>query len=172
MKNLIVILAVIAGFCSTARADIMARAELSHTEGQTAGGVVNFDEIKGHVRVSGKLTGLSANSVHAIHIHDNGDCSGPKAEAAGAHFNPAGKRHGGPNSDEHHSGDMGNIRTNKQGIAEFSFITTEFSLTGGATSQIINRSMVLHKKEDDLVSQPAGNSGSRIACGIIRIISE
>ncbi|EEF62747.1 superoxide dismutase family protein [Pedosphaera parvula] len=140
-------------------------AYLNATAGHKANGTVTFTAVPGGVRIIAGIMGL-APGIHAFHIHENGDCSAPDASSAGGHFNPAGKPHGGPESVDRHLGDLGNIAADADGEAHLDFIDSQISLTG--TNSIINRSLVVHEGADDYVSQPAGNSGARVACGVIQ----
>jgi Cu-Zn family superoxide dismutase len=117
------------------------------------------------VRVIARFEGLEPNSVHGLHIHEYGDCSGPGFKAAGDHFNPAGAHHGSPDSSERHEGDLGNVTAGPDGVALY-----EKVIRGPATPrELAGRAIIVHQDPDDLKSQPAGNSGARIACGVIGI---
>ena len=100
-------------------------------------------------------------------MHEKGDCSAPDATSAGGHFNPDTKAHGMPNSDMSHAGDMPNIKSDANGNATYSAKLSGFSVDNSATG-ILGRSVVVHRDPDDYKSQPAGNSGPRIACGLIK----
>ncbi len=119
------------------------------------------------VLIQGEISGLEPNSVHGFHVHENGDCSSKDAKSAGGHFNPMKVKHGGPQMNHHHAGDLGNIRADKNGIAKidkkYSFLTIQET----KKSSILNKAIVVHSKADDLESQPSGDAGKRIACGVI-----
>lgn len=116
------------------------------------------------VRISGRIQGLRPRAIHALHIHEIGDCSAPDFSSTGAHFNPDNNAHGsGPDA---HLGDLGNIKANRQGVADVQVELPTASL-GVAPRNLIGRSVVLRARGDDLRSQPYGNSGPRIACGVI-----
>jgi Cu-Zn family superoxide dismutase len=119
------------------------------------------------VRLQGVIRGLKGRSTHGFHIHEKGDCSAPDFTSAGPHFNPDNKAHGAPMSGNHHAGDLGNIRSDKNGVATIDVELVGISLVD-APFNIVDRSLVLHAKPDDLRSQPAGESGPRIACGVIQ----
>jgi Cu-Zn family superoxide dismutase len=104
---------------------------------------------------------------HGFHIHEFGDCSAPDGTSAGGHFNPEGKMHGAPVDMSRHAGDMGNIEADESGKAHLEYIDPMMSLTGDHS--IIGRSVILHQNEDDLKTQPTGNAGPRIACGVIGV---
>ncbi|NPB02919.1 MAG: superoxide dismutase family protein [Thermotogae bacterium] len=127
-----------------------------------------YDDMR--VRVFGKITGLPKNKTFAIHVHQFGDCSSPKA--AGGHFDPYHTgRHGNPNDPigTHHSGDLPNMKSNAKGEAILNFTTKAFTVVPSPYS-VLGRSVIIHAGADDYKSQPAGNAGPRVACGIIGII--
>jgi Cu-Zn family superoxide dismutase len=142
-----------------------AMAALAPTEGNQARGTVTFTSADKGVRVVAIISGLAPGE-HGFHIHEKGDCSAADASSAGEHFNPTGAPHGGPDSDQHHIGDLGNITADSSGSATldrvFSYLTLE-----GDTS-IIGRAVVVHSGRDDLTSQPGGDAGTRVACGVIQ----
>jgi Cu-Zn family superoxide dismutase len=100
-------------------------------------------------------------------VHEAGDCSAPDASSAKGHFNPAGRSHGHHGGSERHAGDMPNLVADASGNATLSAELDMMSLTEGPAG-ILKRSVVIHADPDDYKSQPAGNSGKRIACGVIR----
>ena len=116
------------------------------------------------------LYGMKPNKKMACHIHEFGDCSAPDAMSAGGHFNPAHTDHGSLNTNPHHAGDFGNliVNNNAAGVVHEAFTSHSISFSGD--NAILGRGLIVHANADDLHSQPAGNSGSRIACGIIGIM--
>jgi Cu-Zn family superoxide dismutase len=106
---------------------------------------------------------------HAIHFHENAKCEGPDFKSAGAHFNPDGKKHGLENPEGHHAGDHANITIGADGKANFRTESKDVTWTDGPHSIFTNGglSLVIHAKPDDQKTDPAGNSGDRIACGVI-----
>jgi Cu-Zn family superoxide dismutase len=131
-------------------------------------GVVTLTQLADKsVQISGEIKGLTPNSTLAIHVHEWGDCRSP--EAPGAHFDPhkSGK-HGHPNDPvgSHHAGDLPNLEVNDQGVARIDFTTKAFTLEPSPNSAI-GKALIVHEKADDYKSQPAGNAGGRIACGVI-----
>lgn len=123
------------------------------------------------VHLSGEIGGLTRNATHAIHIHENGDCSAADASSAGGHFNPTGKPHGKAGTAAHHAGDMDNIVANASGVATVNLHARGVVLGGGgggAGNDAIGRAVVVHARRDDYSSQPAGDAGARVACGVIR----
>ena len=159
---------VFAGCASTQRdvSTATASATLKPTAGNTANGTVTFEQHRGKVRVSGEVSGLQPNSQHGFHVHEKGDCSAPDASSAGGHFNPLKKEHGHVMPGGPHAGDMPNLRVDANGRATFSFDLSGMAVTEGETS-IVGKSVVVHAKPDDYRTQPTGDSGARIACGVI-----
>jgi Cu-Zn family superoxide dismutase len=141
-------------------------AELKPTSGHTAAGQVTFLQIAERVRVQAYVTGLPAGTEHGVHVHEVGDCSAPDAASAKGHFNPYGKPHAHYTAPERHAGDLPSLKADPRGRAEFEAELDIISLTGGP-ALIIGRSIVVHASPDDFRTQPAGNSGARIACGVI-----
>lgn len=132
--------------------------------GQVRGQVTFLEETEG-VRVTANIEGLTPGK-HGFHIHEKGDCSAADFSSAGGHFNPAGQPHGSPTDPQHHSGDFGNLEANDQGVARFERVFSWLSFTG--TNSILNHAVIVHEKADDLKTQPSGNAGGRLACGVIQ----
>lgn len=144
-------------------------AVLKPTEGYETQGTITFTMSGDQVRVQGEITGLKPNSSHGFHVHEHGVCDMPKAAGAGGHFHLPGQTHGAPGVDKNiHAGDMGNIRSDAQGVAhvDLSFPQSQMTL-GDAPQNIVNRGLIVHAGADDLKSQPSGNSGARAACAVI-----
>lgn len=154
------------GSVNTLQRDPSAIAMLAPTEGNTASGVVEFKQDGDEMRVLIRLEGLTPGARHGLHIHELGDCRAPDASSAGGHFNPQGTEHGGPKSKKRHAGDLGNVQADANGSARSEITVTGISLGTGSDS-IIGRSVIVHAQADDLTSQPSGNAGPRIACGLI-----
>ncbi len=142
-----------------------AHADAAPTQGHTARGTVDFTQHGDDVLVAASFSGL-APGPHGFHIHEKGDCSAPGATSAGAHFNPTGKPHGDPMQGEHHLGDLPMLQADASGNARLNATIQGASLRGGATN-LIGRAVVVHAQRDDFRSQPAGDSGARVACGVI-----
>lgn len=143
-----------------------ATAVLAATKGNQASGTVNFKQKGDKVLVDAKVTGLKPNGTFGFHIHEKGDCSAADGSSAGGHFNPAGMPHGGPESAQRHGGDLGNLKADANGNAQLKLETSGISLGADKTS-IVGRAVIVHAQADDLKSQPTGNAGARIACGLI-----
>jgi len=146
-----------------------ATATVSPTKDSKVSGKINFTEQFGKVKVEGELTGLEPNSEHGFHIHEFGDCSSPDGNSAGGHFNPQNQPHG-PLSGPHHAGDFGNVKADATGKATISEEIPDVSLEGPHNA-IIGRGLIVHKAADDLKTQPTGNAGPRLACGVIGVAS-
>lgn len=141
-----------------------ANVSLLARSGSNVTGKVSFREADGKLRVEAQVAGLTPGE-HGFHIHELGDCSAPDATSAGGHFNPAGKAHGSLGSAEHHGGDMPNLVADAKGEAHYRAELSGLSLRG--PNGIFGRSVIIHADPDDYKSQPAGNAGKRVACGII-----
>jgi Cu-Zn family superoxide dismutase len=144
---------------------LKAVAVLHPTSGSKVSGTVTFTEEADGVKVRAEITGLTPGN-HGFHVHEFGDCSAADASSAGAHFNPTHKPHAGPDTPERHVGDMGNVQADVSGKATLEYVDHQISLTNDERS-VIGRSVVVHAKADDLKSQPSGDSGARVACGVI-----
>ena len=140
-----------------------ATCKLDPKSGSQVTGTVTFTKTGDDVQVIADISGLKPGK-HGFHLHEKGDCSAPDAASAGAHFNPTNQHHGGPMTAEHHTGDLGNIGADASGKAQLDW-KGKMSLSGA--DSIIGKSVVVHEKEDDLKTDPSGNSGARIACGVI-----
>lgn len=146
-----------------------ALAELKPTQGQKASGIVVFSAEGQAVRVRVQASGLTPHQTHGFHVHEKGDCSSPDANSAGGHFNPASAPHGPPDG-PHHAGDMPALTADAAGDAQASFTLTGVSL-GRGPADLIGKAVVVHAQPDDYRTQPTGNSGARIACGVIAAAS-
>lgn len=136
------------------------------TEGNDVTGTVTFTREGSSIRMVAELEGLTPGS-HGFHIHEFGDCSAPDATSAGGHFNPGDHDHGGPDDEERHVGDLGNIEAGEDGTARLELDDSVISFSG--PNSIIGKSMIVHETEDDLTSQPTGDAGGRLACGVIGV---
>jgi len=146
---------------------LQAIAVLHPTSGNKVAGTITFTEEADGVRIHAEITGLTPGK-HGFHVHEFGDCSAADLSSAGAHFNPTNKPHAGPDDMQRHVGDMGNIEADASGAAKLDYVDHNISLVREQSS-VIGRSVVVHAKADDLKTQPAGDSGARIACGVIGI---
>jgi Cu-Zn family superoxide dismutase len=143
-----------------------AQALIHPAVGQQVTGLITFEKTAYGVHIVATCTGLTPGK-HGIHIHEFGACNCPDIKCAGEHYNPTQAQHGSPLDTHQHVGDLGNIQADAQGNGHLA-ITVPFITLNGLES-IIGRSVIIHAQEDDLVSQPSGNSGDRIGYGIIGI---
>ena len=111
--------------------------------------------------------GLKPGQEHGFHIHEAGDCSSGDGMSAKGHFNPLGKPHGNPSSAERHAGDLPSLKADKGGRAKLDVTVDNITLRPGPTS-IIGRGVIIHADPDDYRTQPTGNAGARLACGVIK----
>lgn len=133
------------------------------TEGNDASGTVTFTTTDDGVQVQAEIEGLEEGN-HGFHIHQYGDCSASDGTSAGGHFNPADNDHAGPTDSPRHMGDMGNIEADADGNATIDYVDSTIDM-----DQIIGRGLIVHGGEDDLESQPTGDAGPRMGCGVIGI---
>ena len=129
-------------------------------------GKVTFTSLEHGLRVAGEVRGLPPNTEHGFHIHEKGDC-GDNANASGGHFNPAGGVHGKFAAPGSHAGELPSLMADASGVARFRVDVHALSLTEGAANNVVGRALVVHRDRDDFTTQPAGNSGPRIACAVI-----
>jgi superoxide dismutase, Cu-Zn family len=134
---------------------------------KTVKGTVEFKQTDDGVEVTANLEGLKKGD-HGFHIHEKGDCSAPDAASAGGHFNPSKHKHGAPDAAEHHEGDLGNLTAGADGKATKTFTMKGITLDEGETS-IVGKGFIVHEKADDMKTQPTGNAGARVACGVITL---
>jgi len=140
-------------------------ADVAPTKGNNVKGKVFFTEQGKKVLVVANLSGLPPGD-HGFHVHEKGDCSSDDGMSAGGHFNPFGKPHGNPASADRHVGDMPMVKADAAGNATLS-VELDTMTVGGSTADIIGKSVIVHKDADDFTTQPTGNSGARLACGVI-----
>lgn len=134
----------------------------------TVTGNVQFDESNGKVKMKLEIAiPAKANKSVAVHIHEMGDC-GDMGKAAGGHWNPTGANHGKWGSSSFHSGDIGNVSLDAKGNGTMEMETDLWSIGSDAKKNILGKTIMVHGGEDDFTSQPAGNSGPRIGCGVIK----
>jgi Cu-Zn family superoxide dismutase len=143
------------------------RAELAATKGNEANGELVLTSMPDGVRIEGSISGLKADAAHGFHVHEKGDCSAPDASSAGEHFNPTSQPHGDPASAAHHAGDMQNLDADAEGRAAISTTVSGVTLGDGGSNDVVGKAIVVHQKADDYKTQPSGDSGDRIACGVI-----
>lgn len=141
------------------------KAELKSAKDYNVQGIISFQEEDGKTKVTGTVKNISPGK-HGFHVHENGDCSAEDFSSAGGHYNPTGHKHGAPEEAEHHIGDFGNIIADENGVAAIEITDSNLPLSG--KNGIAGKAVVIHQDADDLISQPSGASGKRIACGVLK----
>ncbi|MCW5580170.1 MAG: superoxide dismutase family protein [Luteimonas sp.] len=147
-------------------------AELAPTQGSDTSGTITFTVADGGIRAAGEVRGLPPGTEHGFHVHEHGDCSAPDGTSAGGHFNPGATEHGRVGHGAHHGGDSDNIVANDQGVAVVDTLLMGVTLGDGAATDILGKGVIVHADADDYVSQPTGNAGARLACGVIGAAQE
>jgi Cu-Zn family superoxide dismutase len=144
-----------------------ATAGLMPTKGNKTMGEVTFEQVGNKVRVTAQVIGLTPNQEHGFHVHELGNCASGDGTSAGGHFNPYGKPHGASMTAERHAGDMPNLKADAKGRARVIVELDVITVTPGPAS-IVGRGLIVHAQPDDYTSQPVGNAGARMACGVIK----
>ena len=144
-----------------------ATAHLQPTKGNKTFGEATFEQVGNKVRVVIFVQGLKPGQEHGLHIHEAGDCSSGDGMSTKGHFNPLGKPHGNYGSPERHAGDLPSLKADKTGRAKVEVDLDTMTVAPGAAS-IIDRGLIVHADPDDYKTQPDGNAGARVACGVIR----
>ncbi len=143
-----------------------ASARIEGRSGSALTGSATFTEVAGGVEVRIHVS-HAPPGMHAVHVHETGDCSDPAAASAGAHFNPGTKDHGAPHAAAHHAGDLGNMWVGENGEGHHVILMPELTIKAGMFS-VVGRAIIVHELADDLVTQPTGAAGGRIGCGVIQ----
>lgn len=143
-----------------------ATAALEPVAGSSVSGTVTFAQLDDHMQIEAVVNGLPSGP-HGLHLHENGDCSAVDASSAGGHFSPEEDPHGAPSDapGQHHAGDLGNLTAGANGRGELEIEDPELTLVG--EFGVVGKAVIVHAEADDLSSQPSGDAGSRIACGVI-----
>lgn len=142
-------------------------AVLRPAQGGGVEGTVTFLATEGGVKVTTRVTGLTPGA-HGFHVHELGDCSAADFSSAGSHFNPGGDPHAGPHDPRRHMGDMGNLEAGQDGVAQLEYLDPRISLEGAGG--VLGRGVIVHAAADDLKTQPTGNAGGRLACGVVGVV--
>jgi Cu-Zn family superoxide dismutase len=156
--------------CASPRASdapAQARAKIEPRSGSTVTGTATFTELPGGAVKAVVRIEKAPPGMHGLHVHEKGDCSDPEAKSAGGHFNPSTMPHAGPMDKEHHAGDLGNIEIAADGTGSLT-IETRMLTVGPGPNSVVGKAVIFHEKPDDLKTQPTGNAGSRLACGVVQ----
>jgi Cu-Zn family superoxide dismutase len=145
--------------------DARAEAQLAPTQGQEAKGTVTFQRQSAGVEVAVQLEGLKPG-MHGFHVHEKGDCSAPDGTSAGGHFNPTGQPHAAREAPARHDGDLGNVEADASGKVRIKIVDPKLRLDG--PESILGKAVIVHEKADDYTTQPTGNAGGRVACGVVK----
>src|SRR5690606_31940899 len=149
----------------------MAKAVIQSASGSTLTGEATFEEetgggVKMVLRVQHTTPGE-----HAVHLHQSGDCSAPDATSAGGHWNPNDVEHGNrAGAGAFHSGDIANLIVGEDSTGVLEIVAPDWTIGGDAHSDVIGKAVIIHASEDDFVSQPSGNAGARVGCGVVEKI--
>ena len=176
MKNILILftLALIFNCTKTERIEVVKEYDgpkinkavsVLHSVGDSeVSGTINFGRTESGTKIVVQVTGLSKGN-HGFHIHQYGDCSAPDGSSAGGHFNPDNMEHNSKDAENRHVGDMGNLTSEgKDQTTTLSYVDNNIFL-----EEVIGRGIIIHAGEDDFTSQPSGDAGARIACGVIGI---
>ena len=157
----------LAACASTPDEPLRATAQLQPTKGSKTFGEATFEQAGDRVHVIVYAQGLQPGQEHGLHIHEVGDCSSGDGMSTKGHFNPHGKPHGRYDGAEHHAGDLPSLKAGKDGRAKVDAMLDVITVAPGPAS-VIGRGVIIHADPDDFKTQPTGNAGARIACGVIR----
>lgn len=154
-----------------ARPSAEVKVKLTNSHGQPAGTVTFKPAKQGGVKMTVKLENVPFGE-HGVHIHQNAVCDAPDFHAAGGHFNPGQKHHGFQNPEGHHAGDLpGNVSVGEDHRGQATFVLKDLSMDPNLPNSLFangGTSVVVHEHADDEKTDPAGNAGNRIACGVIK----
>jgi len=145
---------------------LRANAGIEPTKGSKTFGEATFEQVGDKVKVVIFVQGLKPGQEHGLHIHEGAAC-GPDGMAAGGHFNPHGKPHSRHTDANRHAGDLPSLKAGKDGRAKID-VELDGIAVGAGAGNIIGRTVIVHADPDDFKTQPTGNSGARIACGVIK----
>jgi superoxide dismutase, Cu-Zn family len=148
-------------------ASVTATAHIEPIRGGNASGHLTLTQENNRVRIEGQISGLSPNGRHGFHVHEGTSCDAP-----GDHFSPHGRPHGGPDdpAEERHKGDLGNITSDGDGVAQVRISDDVLAMRG--ENSIIGRVIVVHESDDDMETQPSGDAGDPIGCGVIELAGQ
>ena len=148
---------------------LTATAIMEPASGSNVQGEVKFtEENDGEIRIEVSVENLTPGE-HAVHLHENGDCSAADASSAGGHWNPTMKPHGKrEQGGTFHKGDIDNMKVGDDGKGTLKLTVEGWSIGGADSTNIVGKSVIIHAQADDFTSQPSGNAGGRVSCGVIK----
>ena len=152
---------------TTPSGPLRATAGLEPTKGNKALGEATFEQVGDKIRLTVFVQGLAPEREHGFHIHEKGDCSSGDGMSTGGHFNPLGKPHARHTDANRHAGDLPSLKAGKNGRANLN-IELDVLTIGSGPADIVGRGLIIHAQPDDFTTQPTGNAGARIACGVIK----
>ena len=161
------VLCALAGCATSPGEPLRATAQLQPTKGSKTFGEATFEQVGDKVHVVVYVQGLKPGQEHGLHIHEAGDCSSGDGMSTKGHFNPHGKPHARHDSAERHAGDLPSLKAGKDGRAKVDVMLDVITVGAGPAS-VVGRGVIVHADPDDYKTQPTGNAGARIACGVIR----
>ncbi len=146
-----------------------ASAIINPSSGSEVSGTATFTQTGQNVMVRIEVENVSPGE-HGVHIHQYGDCSAPDGTSAGGHWNPTNVAHGKWSEGEFHLGDIGNIMVGEDGTGSIELVTDLWEIGTGTDVDVVGKGIIVHTGPDDFVSQPSGNAGARIGCGVIELV--
>jgi Cu-Zn family superoxide dismutase len=161
------VLFLLTGCATTPEEPLRATAQLQPTKGNKTFGEATFEQADGKVRAVIYVQGLKPGQEHGLHIHEAGDCSSGDGMSTKGHFNPHAKVHARHDNPERHAGDLPSLKADKDGRAKVDAVLDVITVRAGPAS-VVGRGLIVHADPDDFKTQPTGNAGARIACGVIR----
>jgi Cu-Zn family superoxide dismutase len=165
---ILMLLALPVAFCFAPKKKNKARAVIESASGSTLVGEALFTQEKHGVKMVLTVDHATPGS-HAVHLHEKGDCTAPDATSAGGHWNPTEHAHGNrAGGADFHSGDIANIGVGQNGKGRLEVVGHEWTIGGDAKTDVVGKAVIIHANTDDFVSQPAGNAGARVGCGVVQ----
>jgi superoxide dismutase, Cu-Zn family len=144
-----------------------AEATIESRSGSTVKGHAEFTQVAGKVKLSIHIEGATPGT-HAVHLHEKGDCSDPEGKSAGGHWNPSSQDHGKWGTAPFHHGDIGNIEVGPDGKGSITLDTDLWSVGGDPSKDVVGKAVIVHAAADDFKTQPTGNAGGRVGCGVVQ----
>ena len=131
-------------------------------------GKATFHAAKGKVKLKLEIAGAEPGT-HAVHLHEKGDCTAPDGSSAGGHWNPTHEDHGKWAASPFHHGDIGNVEVGADGKGTLTLTTDLWTIGGAPETDVVGKAVIVHAKADDFATQPTGNAGGRVGCGVVEL---